>query len=407
LAQPSAPSESSSAVDTALPSVAPDLGKRATVGGPRSNRRGRLPSVSCVVPCLNEVTNLALLLPVLRRELMAHASAWEIVVVDDGSTDATADLLESWANLPGIRSIQFSRNFGKEAALTAGMQATTGDVVVLLDADMQHPPALIGSMIERWQGGADVVYAVRESRVDEPAFKRFGARLFYSMLNASARTEVPAGAGDFRLMDRAAVDAILSLPERNRFMKGLYAWVGFNAVPLPYMPADRATGTTKFSPLKLLGLSVDGLTAFTTWPLRMVSLGGIALAVPAFIYGAFLVFDYFFDRDAVNGWTTIVVTLMLFLGIQMISLGILGEYIARIFEEVKGRPLFIVKRKLGQSLDEAPSTAGREVVVESGRRAMRDVAGNPAGDATRDTAGDAARSALPAAARDAVQDALE
>ena len=133
-------------------------------------------------------------------------------------------------------------------------------------------------------------------------------------------------------------------------MKGLYAWVGFDAVPLPYMPADRATGKTKFSPLKLVGLSVDGLTAFTTWPLRMVSIAGVALAVPAFIYGAFLVLDYFFDRDAVSGWTTIVVTLMLFLGIQMISIGILGEYIARIFEEVKGRPLFIVKRRLGTAL---------------------------------------------------------
>lgn len=357
--------ESSGASPAPAPRVAARVeGAMASSDAGRPGRRDRAPSISCVVPCLNEAANLALLLPVLRRELMAHAATWEVIVVDDGSTDATADLLESWAPLPGVRSIQFSRNFGKEAALTAGMQAATGEVVVLLDADMQHPPALVGAMIERWKQGADVVYAVRESRVDEPAFKRLGAKLFYRMLNAGARTEVPAGAGDFRLMDRAAVEAILSLPERNRFMKGLYAWVGFDAVPLPYMPSERATGDTKFSPLRLLGLSVDGLTAFTTWPLRMVSLGGIALAVPAFIYGAFLVLDYIFDRDAVNGWTTIVVTLMLFLGIQMISLGILGEYIARIFEEVKGRPLFIVKRRLGMPL--APTSGRRHRQADAG-----------------------------------------
>lgn len=349
---------------------------------PLAARRNRSPSVSCVVPCLNEVANLALLLPVLKRELASHTADWEVIVVDDGSTDATADLLESWAQMPGIRSISFSRNFGKEAALTAGMQAATGDVVILMDADLQHPPGLVRSMLERWREGADVVYAVRRSRTDEPAYKRLGARCFYALLNAQARTEVPAGAGDFRLMDRAAVDAILSLPERNRFMKGLYAWVGFKAVALPYMPADRASGRTKFSPLRLIGLSIDGLTAFTTWPLRMASLAGVALALPAFLYGAYLCVEYFFDHHLVSGWTTIVVTLMLFLGIQMISLGILGEYVARIFEEVKGRPLFIVKRRLGRgraTVEEPALTPG----VSSRPPAVFDPRVAPAAGVTR------------------------
>jgi glycosyltransferase involved in cell wall biosynthesis len=304
------------------------------------------------VPCLNEAANLGLLLPMLMRELALHTPHWEIIVVDDGSTDDTQALLESWSQWLGVRAISLSRNFGKEAALTAGLQAARGDVVVLIDADLQHPPALIGTMIERWQAGADVVYAVRASRDDESAFKRLGARCFYALLNSSRRVRVPADAGDFRLLDRAAVDALLSLPERNRFMKGLYAWVGFNAVALPYVPADRAHGKTQFSPLRLLGLSLDGLTAFTTWPLRMASLGGFVLAALALLYGAYLCVAYLFEGHVVSGWTTIVVGLMLFAGIQMISLGILGEYVARVFEEVKGRPLFVVRRELGRGLIE-------------------------------------------------------
>ena len=308
------------------------------------------PAMSCVVPCRNEADNLARLLPLLADTLNACTHAWEVILVDDGSTDTTALAMAKWARLPGFRALQLSRHFGKEAALTAGLQASTGEVVVTMDADLQHSPALIPTFLEHWLAGADVVYAVRESRRDESSFKRFGARCFYALVNAADRFEVPAGAGDFRLMDRCVVDAILSLPERNRFMKGLYAWVGFKSVAVPYVPEPRAHGHSQFSPLRLIRLSLDGLTAFTTWPLRAVSAVGFTLAVLAFLYGGYLSASYLLYGHEVGGWTTIVVGLMLFAGIQLISLGIVGEYVGRIFEEVKARPLFVIKRDMGTGM---------------------------------------------------------
>jgi polyisoprenyl-phosphate glycosyltransferase len=317
---------------------------------PSDGVRSKAPTLSCVIPCHNEARNLDLLLPLLCELLPSIARAWEIILVDDGSKDNTPAVMADWAELPGFRVLQLSRNFGKEAALTAGLEAAVGDVVVMMDADLQHPPALIVSMIEQWRNGADIVYAVRANRNDEGLLKRLGARLFYTLLNRSSRFDVPADAGDFRLLDRAAVQALLALPERNRFMKGLYAWIGFDAVALPYIPKPRAHGHSAFSISRLFHMTIDGLTAFTTWPLRLVSAAGILMALGGFAYGAYLTLAYFLYGNSVSGWTTIVCTLMFFLGVQMISLGILGEYVARIFEEVKARPLYVVRRELGQGL---------------------------------------------------------
>jgi len=312
--------------------------------------RVRSPSLSCVVPCWNDAEALDRLMPSLIDVLESSGSEWEIVVVDDGSTDAIAETLQRWLQLPEVKALQLSRNFGKEAALTAGLRAARGAVVVMLDADLQHSPSLIPAMIEQWRRGADMVYALRANRDDEPLIKRWGTNLFYKIINQMARVEIPAGAGDFRLMDRAVVDALLALPERNRFMKGLYAWVGFHAVALPYEPARRVCGNTRFNKLRLLRMSLDGITAFTNWPLRLVSVMGFLLAIVGFAYGGYLCMEYFLYGHDVSGWTTIVVSLMLFMGVQLISIGVLGEYISRIFEEVKGRPLYIVKRELGRGL---------------------------------------------------------
>lgn len=313
-------------------------------------RRQDDPSLTCVLPCRNEARNLDSLLPRLLDTISALVSNWEVILVDDGSTDDSPQALARWSARDGVRAIELSRNFGKEAALTAGLQAARGDVVVMMDADLQHEPELIPSLLQKWREGADTVYAVRSSRSDEGVLKRIGARGFYALVNAADRFEVPPGAGDFRLMDRRVVDALLALPERNRFMKGLYAWVGFSSVAVPYMPAPREHGQSHFSPLRLIRLSLDGLTAFTTWPLRAVSLVGFGLATLAFVYGAYLTASFFLYGHDVSGWTTIVVSLMLFAGIQLVSLGIVGEYVGRIFEEVKGRPLFIVKRDRGHGL---------------------------------------------------------
>ncbi|HET8871414.1 MAG TPA: glycosyltransferase family 2 protein [Aquabacterium sp.] len=322
--------------------------------------RKELPTLSCVIPCYNEAANLRLLLPLLADQLSQCSRSWEVILVNDGSRDDTSLVLAEWAGRPGFRAIEFSRNFGKEAALTAGLDAACGETVVLMDADMQHPPQLIADMVQHWQNGADVVYALRANRDDESLFKQVGTRAFYKLINAKSRFQVPPDAGDFRLMDRSVVDALQSLPERNRFMKGLYAWVGFKSVAIPYEPAERASGVTNYNALRLLAFSIDGLTAFTTWPLRFASIVGLILAVLAFAYGAFITQDYYFHGNPVSGWTTIIVCLLFFVGIQLISLGILGEYVARIFEEVKNRPVYVVRRVLGQGLsNDTPVQAQR------------------------------------------------
>lgn len=308
------------------------------------------PSLSCVIPCYNEAANLVELLPLLQRELEACSRAWELILVDDGSSDDTAALLAPWVGRPGIVLLQLSRNFGKEAALTAGLDRAAGEVVVMMDADLQHQPALIAEFVRHWRAGADMVYAQRQERSDESRLKRWGALGFYRLLNAADRFAVPAGAGDFRLLDRAVVQALLALPERNRFMKGLYAWVGYRSVAVPYSPAPRGHGRSKFNSVRLARLALDGLTAFTTWPLRAVSAAGIVLALLAFIYGAYLSLCYLLYGHSVSGWTTIVVSLMMFAGLQLMSLGIVGEYVGRIFEEVKARPLYVIRRQWGQGL---------------------------------------------------------
>lgn len=320
----------------------PDLG----------TRQRTLRSISCVLPCYNEAENLEILLPFLTAKLSGFASQWEIVLVDDGSTDDSSARLAQWALQPGVHVIQLSRNFGKEAALTAGLQAARGEVVVIMDADMQHPPSMLDTFVARWREGADVVYAVREHRESETAFKRVGSKLFYRLINAGDRFDVPADAGDFRLMDRKVVQAMLALPERNRFMKGLYAWVGFDTVAVPYVPEERAYGNSHFSKLKLARLAIDGLTSFTVWPLRAVMLLGFLMALVAFCYGGYLTVSFLMFGHDVSGWTTIVVGLMLFAGVQLVSLGVVGEYVGRVYEEVKNRPLFVVKRELGHGLQD-------------------------------------------------------
>jgi len=305
--------------------------------------------ISCVIPCLNECDNLHLLLPALRQELKALSTQWEIIVIDDGSTDGTQDLMTEWTLHDGMRYLQLSRNFGKEAALSAGFEAADGDVVICLDADLQHPTALIASMLERWRSGADMVYAVREHRDDESWIKRAGSHWFYRLLSGTNGVQVPAHAGDFRLMDRRVVEALMALPERTRFMKGLYAWVGFRSEPLPYTPHARANGASRYSTWRLIRLALTGLTAFTTWPLRMVSLLGCLFALFSFTYGGYLVLDYLINGNHISGWTTIVTALLFFAGVNLISLGIVGEYGAPIFDEVKGRPLFVVRQRRGRA----------------------------------------------------------
>ena len=310
--------------------------------------RSPRPAISCVVPAFNEAANLGLLLAGLTEQLAALTDRWEIIVIDDGSRDATPAAIAPWLARPGVRYVRLSRNFGKEAALTAGIDRADGDIVLLMDADLQHPASLVPEMVSAWIGGADMVCAARASRADESWLKRIGTSIFYYLVNHNSTVPIPVDAGDFRLMDRRVVDALKSLPERNRFMKGLYAWVGFHNVIIPYVPAERHAGTSSFSLRSLSRLAFTGVTAFTNAPLRLWSALGVVVALGALAFGVWIVLSYFIYGNSVAGWATLVCGMMFFSGVQLLSIGILGEYVGRIFDEVKQRPVYLVGSEAGR-----------------------------------------------------------
>ncbi|MES2098996.1 MAG: glycosyltransferase family 2 protein [Pseudomonadota bacterium] len=321
---------------------------------PRSSR----PAISCVVPAYNEAANLGLLLTGLTAQLAELSDRWEVIVIDDGSRDATPAAMAPWVAAlapPGVRYVRLSRNFGKEAALTAGIDRAAGDVVLLMDADLQHPASLVPEMVAAWQQGADMVCAARASRADEGWPKRIGTAIFYRLVNHNSPVPIPVDAGDFRLMDRRVVDALKALPERNRFMKGLYAWVGFNNVIIPYLPAERHAGVSTFSLRSLSKLAFTGVTAFTNAPLRLWSGIGVVVALFALAFGLWIVAEYFIYGADVPGWATLVCGMMFFSGVQLLSIGILGEYVGRIFDEVKQRPVYLIGSEVGRGAIRMPS----------------------------------------------------
>ena len=321
--------------------------------------RNPRPAISCVVPAFNEAANLALLLTGLTAQLALLTERWEVIVIDDGSRDATPAAMAPWLLRPGVRYVRLSRNFGKEAALTAGIDRAGGDVVLLMDADLQHPAALVPEMLQAWVQGADMVCAARATRADESLAKRLGTAWFYALVNRDSNVQIPVDAGDFRLMDRRVADALRAMPERNRFMKGLYAWVGFRTVIIPYTPCKRFAGTSKFSTRRLARLAFTGVTAFTNAPLRLWSALGAAIAALALAYGCWIVVDHFLYGVEVAGWATLVAGTMFLSGVQLLSIGILGEYVGRIFDEVKQRPVYVVGMEAGQGAMAALATGAR------------------------------------------------
>lgn len=309
------------------------------------------PSVSCVMPAFNEARNLGVVVPQALAALQQLSPQIELIVVDDGSQDGTAGVMQDLcAAHAQVLYIKLSRNFGKESALTAGLDLACGEVVVLMDADGQHPTALLPEMLSKWEQGADVVYAVRKTRDDQSALQAGMIGLFYKLINWGNHIDIPANAGDFRLMDRQVVNALKALPERHRFMKGLYAWVGFSSTAIDYEPLPRADGLTKFGLGGSLSLALTGMVAFSTAPLRLLTWVGLLLATAALGYGSWVVLEHFLWDIAVPGYATLAVGMMFLSGIQLLGMGILAEYVGRIYDEVKQRPSYIVAQRSGHGL---------------------------------------------------------
>jgi len=304
--------------------------------------------LSIVVPVFNEGAGLAgfhaRLAEVARGLRQQRGLATEVIYVDDGSRDDSLAVAQTLpAEALDVQIVSLSRNFGKEAALLAGLDHARLGAVLFMDGDGQHPPALIPTLVGHWlDGGNDVVFTAKAHRTNETRLRRFAVRLFYRLINWNARAAIPEDAGDFRLLSPRAADALRRLPERNRFFKGLASWIGFKQFRVDYEPAERAHGTTSWSPYALIGLSIEGLTSFSVAPLRLASLLGLTLAFIALLFGASILWETLFEGKSVPGYPSLVVGLMVLGGVQLIMIGIMGEYIGKVLSEIKARPVYFV-----------------------------------------------------------------
>jgi glycosyltransferase involved in cell wall biosynthesis len=300
-------------------------------------------TISLVIPCFDEAEGISETLRQLSRHL-DQKYMWEIVAINDGSKDATLKVLSEFQPAGfDLVIVDLSRNFGKEAALTAGLDHATGSAVVVLDADLQDPPELLGALIERWNAGYEVVLARRIDRRNDSYLKRASAHGFYRVINWLSDVAIPADVGDFRLMDRRVVDAIRGLSENRRFMKGLFAWAGFRSATIEYVRPERSAGRTKFNAWKLWNLALEGVTSFSTLPLRIWTYLGFVIALLAFVYGGFIVIRTLVEGVDVPGYASLLTVVLFLGGIQLIGLGVLGEYLGRTYSEAKRRPSYLVR----------------------------------------------------------------
>ena len=277
------------------------------------------------------------------------ARSFEILFVDDGSSDTTLEVVrKAHAADPRVRGLSLSRNFGKEAALSAGLDAARGKAVVPMDVDLQDPPEALRPMLEKWRDGYDVVYGVRDNRETDSLPKRLTADLYYRAHNWLSSDKIPEHAGDFRLLDRRVVDVIRQMPERNRFMKGLFAWAGFRQAAVSYHRVERTVGKTKYNYWKLWTLAIDGITSASTVPLRIWSYLGAFVALGALAYAVFIIVNTLMHGTQVPGYASLMVAILFLGGLQLLSLGVLGEYVGRILTETKGRPLYVVRERIGE-----------------------------------------------------------
>jgi glycosyltransferase involved in cell wall biosynthesis len=319
--------------------------------------------LSIVVPVYNEGQGLPgfhnRLVEVARQLRRDRGLAVEVVYIDDGSRDDSLSVANSLpADVVDVPVVALSRNFGKEAALMAGLDHARLGAILFMDGDGQHPPDLIPTLVSHWiDDGYDVVFTAKAHRANEPRLRRFGVRIFYDLINWGARQRIPEDAGDFRLLSPRAANALRRLPERNRFFKGLASWIGFRQLRVDYEPAARAHGRTSWSLYSLIGLSIEGLTSFSVAPLRVASLLGLALAAIALFFGASILWETLFNGESVPGYPSLVVGLMVLGGVQLIMIGIMGEYIGKILSEIKARPVYFVAEHSLRTAQERAETS--------------------------------------------------
>ncbi|NDH63555.1 MAG: glycosyltransferase [Alphaproteobacteria bacterium] len=319
------------------------------------SRRPANPLLSLVIPVFDEEDSIDLFIDTVVPMLERDRLRYELVFVNDGSQDDTLSrLIARSAADRHIRIVNLSRNFGKEAALTAGIDHARGDVLLPMDIDLQDPPDLIGAFMARWREGYDIVYGVRTARRTDTTAKRMSAGWFYWAFNAMSPVRIPANVGDFRLVDRRAAEVLRQLPERNRFMKGLFAWVGFNSIGVPYERPERAAGTTKFNYWRLWNFALDGVVSFSTAPLRAWFYVGLVIAAIAVFYAIFIITRVLILGIDTPGYASLLIAVLLMGAIQLLSLGIIGEYLGRLFLEVKGRPIYIVEGVYEDGADAPP-----------------------------------------------------
>jgi dolichol-phosphate mannosyltransferase len=320
------------------------------------------PRFSVVVPLRNEEELLPELIARLTGVLDALDDAWEVILVDDGSTDGTYGLaVEAHTRDPRVKVVRLSRGFGHQLALSAGLDLARGDAVVTMDGDLQHPPEVIPELAARWRDGDEVVYAVMADRPGEGRFKSWTARVFYRFLGRLAEIEVPSAAGDFRLVDRRALEAVRAMRESNRYLRGMFSWVGFRQSGVPYVPAPRTAGHTKYTTVKMLRLATDAVIGFSSRPLRLGLNLGFLVSIASLVFAVAALVGKLVGGFAVPGWTSLAVIVGIVGGIQLIVLGVIGEYIAHIFDEVKRRPLYVVTRTHGiPETEDEPVGAGAE-----------------------------------------------
>ncbi len=308
-------------------------------------------SLSVVVPAYNE----AAVLPEFHRRLCSVLTTldadWEIVYVDDGSTDRTLEVMAGFGE-PRVAVVELSRNFGKEIAMTAGFDHARGDAVVVIDADLQDPPELIPELVAKWREGYDVVYAKRTAREGETVLKKATAKVFYRVIQSLSRVKIPADTGDYRLLSRRAVESLKLLREQHRFMKGLFAWIGYPQVAVPYRRSPRHAGETKWNYWHLWNFALEGITSFSIEPLKIATYLGLSIAFFSFLFAAFVIYKTLVYGDPVQGYPSLMVVVLFLGGVQLMVLGMIGEYLGRMFNETKRRPLYLVDRLTPSSLAE-------------------------------------------------------